>query len=123
MTSFMGFAPADHPRFAAMVVLDSPTGSFASMTAAPVWSEIMQSALTRYSIAPTDVNDAQFNAAQRARPAGMVCTVPHGADLAAAVASAQAQRAKQAAQAAAAAQRAAKADKKRAGSLPQHQSH
>jgi cell division protein FtsI/penicillin-binding protein 2 len=120
MTSFMGFAPADHPRFAAMVVLDSPTGSFASTTAAPVWSEIMQSALTRYSIPPTDVHDKQFNSAQRARPSGMVCTVPHGADLAAAVAAAQADRARQAAAAASAAR--PRATKPKAGSLPSNPS-
>jgi cell division protein FtsI (penicillin-binding protein 3) len=120
MTSFMGFAPADHPRFAAMVVLDSPTGSFASMTAAPVWSEIMQSALTRYSIAPTDVRDAQFNAAQHARPPGMVCTVPHGPDLAAAVARAHAA---QAAAALATQKAALKATKKRPSSLSKSQGH
>jgi cell division protein FtsI (penicillin-binding protein 3) len=82
MASFIGFAPADHPRFAAMVVLDDPAGVYASVTAAPVWSEIMQSALTRYSVPPTDATDVQYKAAQAAKLPGMNCAVPHGAALA-----------------------------------------
>ena len=81
MASFIGFAPADHPRFAAMVVLDDPAGVYASVTAAPVWSEIMQSALTRYSVPPTDATDVQYKAAQAAKLPGMNCAVPHGAAL------------------------------------------
>jgi membrane peptidoglycan carboxypeptidase len=81
MASFIGFAPADHPRFAAMVVLDDPAGVYASVTAAPVWSEIMQSALTRYSVPPTDATDVQYKKAQAAKLSGMNCSVPHGAAL------------------------------------------
>jgi cell division protein FtsI (penicillin-binding protein 3) len=114
MASFIGFAPADHPRFAAMVVLDNPAGDYGGSTAAPVWSEIMQAALTRYSIPPTDLADTQYNASRAAMPAGWQCNVPHGPELAAAVAAAQQERAR-AARAAAAA---AAAQHNAAGSLP-----
>jgi cell division protein FtsI/penicillin-binding protein 2 len=117
MASFIGFAPADHPRFAAMVVLDDPAGDYGGSTAAPVWSEIMQAALMRYSVAPTDLADTQYNAARAALPAGWQCTVPHGPALAAAVAASE--RARQSAEhAAAAAAAAAAAQHNAAGSLP-----
>jgi cell division protein FtsI (penicillin-binding protein 3) len=86
MASFIGFAPSDNPRFAAIVVLDQPAGDsqFGGASAAPVWSEIMQFALMQYGVPPTDVTDAQFGAARGI--AQHPCTVPHGADLAKAVA-------------------------------------
>jgi cell division protein FtsI (penicillin-binding protein 3) len=55
MASFAGFAPADNPRLAAIVVMDAPTGSqgyFAADTAAPVFKQVMQFALT-YEHVPT----------------------------------------------------------------------
>ena len=78
MASFIGYAPADHPRFAAIVVLDTPAPSyqFGGAVAAPVWSEIMQFALTRYVVPPTDTANAQFDEARKA--ATYPCTVPHG---------------------------------------------
>ena len=46
VASFAGFAPADAPRLAAVVVLDEPQGSpFGGDVAAPVFSRIMQYAL------------------------------------------------------------------------------
>ncbi len=89
MASFIGFAPADHPRFAAMVVLDEPAHDFqfGGEAAAPVWSEIMQFALTQYQVAPTDLSDSQYNEAQQTvRANGVQCSVPHGAALAQAIA-------------------------------------
>ncbi len=55
VASFAGFAPADSPRLAAIVVLDEPQGVsyFASDVAAPVFSQIMQFALT-YERVPTN---------------------------------------------------------------------
>ena len=51
--SFAGFAPADSPRLAAIVVMDSPQGSiFGSDAAAPVFQQIMRFALT-YERVPT----------------------------------------------------------------------
>ena len=89
MASFIGFAPADNPRFAAIVVLDSPAYDFqfGGASAAPVWSEMMQFVLTHYGVPPTDANDAQYHEAQQvAKTAGTRCTVPHGDALAQAVA-------------------------------------
>ena len=51
--SFAGFAPADNPRLAAIVVVDSPEGSiFGADAAAPVFQQIMRFALT-YERVPT----------------------------------------------------------------------
>jgi len=53
VTSFAGFAPANDPRLAAIVVLDEPLGGYyASEVAAPVFRQIMQFAL-RYQQIPT----------------------------------------------------------------------
>ena len=45
MASFVGFAPAEDPRFAAIVVLDEPVTEFGARAAAPVFSEIVRAAL------------------------------------------------------------------------------
>ena len=44
VASFVGFAPAESPRLAAIVVLDEPRGGsyFGGDVAAPVFSRIMQ---------------------------------------------------------------------------------
>src|SRR5260221_3735566 len=52
MASFIGFAPAQHPRLAAIVVLDEPTTQFGGAAAAPVFAGVMQFALTRSDVAP-----------------------------------------------------------------------
>ncbi|HEV2311132.1 MAG TPA: penicillin-binding protein 2, partial [Acidimicrobiia bacterium] len=47
VADFAGFAPADNPRLAAVVVLDGPQGAvFGGDVAAPVFAHIMQYALT-----------------------------------------------------------------------------
>ncbi len=83
MASFIGFAPSDHPRFAAMVVLDQPAPEFqfGGASAAPAWSEIMQFALLQYGVPPTDPTGEQFHHA-RAVSKNQSCSVPHGTDLA-----------------------------------------
>jgi len=44
--SFMGFAPADHPRLAVVVVVDQPHPSyFGGTVSAPVFQEVMTNAL------------------------------------------------------------------------------
>ena len=54
MASFAGFAPAESPRFAAVVVLDEPkTKSYGGAVAAPVFSKIMQAALRQEHVPPT----------------------------------------------------------------------
>jgi cell division protein FtsI (penicillin-binding protein 3) len=83
MASFIGYAPSDHPRFAAMVVLDQPAAEFqfGGASAAPAWSEIMQFALLQYGVAPTDPTGEQYHEA-RAFSKNQSCSVPHGAELA-----------------------------------------
>lgn len=52
--SFMGFAPADNPRFLTYIVLDKPYSSAGGgSTAAPVFQDIMSMALERFGVAPT----------------------------------------------------------------------
>lgn len=52
--SFMGFAPADKPRFLTYVVLDKPAGGgTGSGMAGPVFRSIMMTALERYGVPPT----------------------------------------------------------------------
>ncbi|MEN9407047.1 MAG: hypothetical protein RLZZ455_263 [Candidatus Parcubacteria bacterium] len=52
--SFIGFAPADDPRFIMLVVLDRPTTSiYGSETAAPLFFSIAKKLLLYYGIPPT----------------------------------------------------------------------
>ena len=79
MASFIGFAPAEHPRFAALVVLDERNLSYGGTVSAPVFSEIMHYALTQYSVPQTDPAGMQYNQAKvTAQDAGNSCVVPHG---------------------------------------------
>ena len=99
MASFIGFAPADHPRFATLVVLDENNLSYGGEVAAPVFSEITQFALQQYGVAPTDLANTQYSAAHlTATAAHNPCSVPHGSDLVAAEANLQAAQARTAAQ-------------------------
>lgn len=60
VTSFAGFAPADSPRLAAIVVLDEPSGAsyYASEIAAPAFREVMQFALTYERVPPSGLSTA-----------------------------------------------------------------
>ena len=52
--SFMGFAPADNPRFLTYVVLDKPyANAGGGSTAGPVFHDIMSMALERFGVEPT----------------------------------------------------------------------
>jgi len=52
--SFMGFAPADNPRFLTYIVLDKPfANAGGGFTAGPVFHDIMSMALERFGVAPT----------------------------------------------------------------------
>jgi membrane peptidoglycan carboxypeptidase len=83
MASFVGFAPAQDPRFAAIVVLDEPANEYGSVAAAPVFSEIVQTALTQYRVPPDDTAaQKQYDIARaHAQQQGSNCSVPHGAAL------------------------------------------
>ena len=51
--SFIGFAPADNPKFAMLVTLKEPsTSQWASETAAPLWFSIAQDLLNHFNIIP-----------------------------------------------------------------------
>lgn len=51
--SFAGFFPASSPRWAMLVVIQSPKGSiFGAQVAAPIFGEIAQRILTLYGVAP-----------------------------------------------------------------------
>lgn len=52
--SFMGYAPADNPRFITYVVIDKPhADAFGGTTAGPVFQKVMSMALQRFGVAPT----------------------------------------------------------------------
>lgn len=51
--SFVGYAPAYHPRFAVLIKMDKPQGvNFASSSLAPTFSDIMSYLLTYYEVPP-----------------------------------------------------------------------
>lgn len=55
ITSFIGFAPADDPKFLMLVVIDRPTTSiYGSETAAPLFFKVAKQVLNYYGIAPTE---------------------------------------------------------------------
>lgn len=53
VASFVGFAPADNPRFAMLVALREPkTSPWGSQTAAPLWFDIARELLVYYGVLP-----------------------------------------------------------------------
>ena len=53
--SFIGFAPADKPKFAMLVTLKEPsTSPWASETAAPLWFSIAQDLLNHFNVVPME---------------------------------------------------------------------
>ena len=53
VTSFVGFAPLDDPQILTYVVVTNPRkGDTGTTTAAPVYQDVMNMALPRYSVAP-----------------------------------------------------------------------
>lgn len=55
IASFVGFAPADNPKFVMLVRYDEPSSSvFGSETAAPTFFEIAKQLFTYYNIAPSE---------------------------------------------------------------------
>ena len=84
MASFIGYAPAEHPRFATLVVLDENNLQLRrrGRGAGVLRDHAVRAAAVRR--APDDVANKQYAAAQAtAQAAGNPCAVPHGADLAA----------------------------------------
>jgi len=55
IASFIGYAPADNPKFVMLVIIDKPTTSiYGAETAAPVFFSIAKDILTYYGISPTE---------------------------------------------------------------------
>lgn len=54
IATFAGMAPAEDPALVTAVMLDEPTPFWGSQTAAPVFSEIMEFALSHRRVPPTD---------------------------------------------------------------------
>src|SRR5258706_5425330 len=53
IASFIGFAPADDPKYSMLIVLDQPTTSiYGAETAAPIFFDISKDILTYYGIQP-----------------------------------------------------------------------
>lgn len=60
--SFIGFAPADQPRFITYVVLDKPhSNAGGGSTAAPVFHDIMSMALERFGVTPTGSDSPEID--------------------------------------------------------------
>jgi len=77
MASFIGYAPAAHPKLAAIVVLDEPSNTYGGTAAAPVFADVMQFALTHDNVPPDDPANIQFNTARASAAAsGTTCTDP-----------------------------------------------
>lgn len=80
--SFIGFAPAESPRLAAIVVLDEPVPIYGGRASAPVFSEIMQFGLRLFRVPPPSASSDQWEASrERAQEEGAECTIPHGVAL------------------------------------------
>ena len=55
IASFIGFAPADDPKFLMLVIIDRPTTSiYGAETAAPIFFQVAKNILTYYGIPPTN---------------------------------------------------------------------
>ncbi|MDR3590081.1 MAG: penicillin-binding transpeptidase domain-containing protein [Negativicutes bacterium] len=55
VASFVGFAPADHPQIAMLVVIDEPVGPYyGGVIAAPVFGAVMRDVLQYLKVAPQD---------------------------------------------------------------------
>lgn len=58
IASFVGYAPADNPKFVMLVVVDRPSKSiYGAETAAPIFFRIAKKALIYYNIAPTETEE------------------------------------------------------------------
>ncbi|MGH7246038.1 MAG: peptidoglycan D,D-transpeptidase FtsI family protein [Candidatus Levyibacteriota bacterium] len=58
IASFIGFAPADNPKFVMIVILNKPTASiYGAETAAPIFFSIAKDLMDYYGISPTSSNN------------------------------------------------------------------
>lgn len=73
--SFMGFAPADEPQYACIVIVDSPAGGGNSEIASTIFSEIMGNIMNYYQIPQTEAPSAENENITEAE-AGETVTIP-----------------------------------------------
>lgn len=72
MSSFVGFAPADNPRYAMVVVLDEAHPMYyGGVVAAPVFKDVMQAALLTQGLQPEPERNAMPTSAQVAATADL----------------------------------------------------
>ncbi|WP_177245818.1 penicillin-binding transpeptidase domain-containing protein [Paenibacillus sp. BC26] len=59
VVSFIGYAPVENPKLAAIVIVDEPNSNVASggMVAAPVFKEVIEKSLNYLAIMPSDVTE------------------------------------------------------------------
>lgn len=58
IASFIGFAPADDPKFVMLVIVDEPTSSiYGAETAAPIFFKVAKQLLDYYGVTPTETVD------------------------------------------------------------------
>ena len=69
LSVFAGLVPVSEPRFAAVVILDEPSGDayYGGDVAAPVFSVVMREALRLFAVAPDDSPAIGAGAMQAAR--------------------------------------------------------
>ncbi|MFM8395198.1 MAG: penicillin-binding protein, partial [Acidobacteriota bacterium] len=86
MPSFLGFVPADKPRFAIVVMIDEPSNGsyYGGVVAAPVFSMIAEAALRGESILPDEQNyrERLEQVVKRATKGGGASGLPDMPDLA-----------------------------------------
>lgn len=62
IASFIGYAPADNPKFIMLVILNKPTASiYGAETAAPIFFDIAKNILVYYGIAPSGGDEGTNN--------------------------------------------------------------
>ena len=71
----MGFAPADEPQYACIVIVDSPAGGGNSEIASTIFSEIMGNIMNYYQIPQTEAPSAENENITEAE-AGETVTIP-----------------------------------------------
>jgi hypothetical protein len=76
-SSFVGFLPAEAPRLAAIVMLDEPAweARYASVSAAPVFSKVMEYAVRDMRVAPPDPGTRACDGAAIAMPDALPTSV------------------------------------------------
>lgn len=79
IASFVGFAPADNPQIAMLVVIDEPVGIYyGGQIAAPVFGAVIKDVMQYLKVAPRlpESNDAERNDAHILTPSVINLTVP-----------------------------------------------